>query len=195
MRTLADPIPINTADEGMARIALLLLALFAEMERTFTAERAARAVDETTKGRHIGRPNAWPDDKIDYARLPREQGSSLGEFTGKTGIPRHRCTATSRQPPDRSDPARYLWAEQHFMYLVTRSLTAPCLAGHILGTAPGWSEPGWARLFEPLATRSPSCGATTSRTAISSATPAVRGWGGLRHAKARAYETAAQAAH
>ena len=31
MRTLADPLQINTADEGVGRIAFLLLALFAEM--------------------------------------------------------------------------------------------------------------------------------------------------------------------
>jgi DNA invertase Pin-like site-specific DNA recombinase len=103
VRTLADPIPINTADEGMARIAFLLLALFAEMERTFTAERAARAVAEA-KGRHIGRPTAWPDDKIDYARLLREQGNSLGEIASKTGIPktslhRYLTPATKQQEP------------------------------------------------------------------------------------------------
>ena len=59
VRSLADPLPINTADEGMARIAFLLLALFAEMERTFTAERAAhaRAVAEVND-RHVGRPLA-----------------------------------------------------------------------------------------------------------------------------------------
>ena len=59
VRSLADPLPINTADEGMGRIAFLLLALFAEMERTFTAERAAhaRAVAEAAN-RRIGRP--WP---------------------------------------------------------------------------------------------------------------------------------------
>ena len=42
VRSLADPLPINTTDEGMDRIAFLLLALFAEMEHTFTA-RAHRA--------------------------------------------------------------------------------------------------------------------------------------------------------
>jgi hypothetical protein len=42
-RPLADPLPINTADEGMARIVFMLLALFAEMERTFTADRAGHA--------------------------------------------------------------------------------------------------------------------------------------------------------
>jgi DNA invertase Pin-like site-specific DNA recombinase len=99
VRSLADPLPINTSDEGMGRIAFLLLALFAEMERTFTAERAAhaRTVAEA-KGRRIGRPNAWPDDKVDYARLLRQQGSSLGEITAKTGIPKtslHRYLGTS----------------------------------------------------------------------------------------------------
>jgi DNA invertase Pin-like site-specific DNA recombinase len=107
VRSLADPIPINTADEGMARVAFLLLALFAEMERTFTAERAAhaRAVAQA-KGRRIGRPNAHPDDRIDYARLLREQGNSLGEIAGKTGIPKtslHRYLGPAT--PDTGAPA------------------------------------------------------------------------------------------
>lgn len=89
VRSLADPLPINTADEGMGRIAFLLLALFAEMERTFTAERAAnaRAVAQA-KGRHIGRPVAHPADKIGYARLLKAQGASLGAIATKTGIPK-----------------------------------------------------------------------------------------------------------
>ncbi len=89
VRSLADPLPINTADEGMGRIAFLLLALFAEMERTFTAERAAhaRAVAEAA-GRRIGRPVAHPADKIDYARLLKAQGVSLGQIAAKTGIPK-----------------------------------------------------------------------------------------------------------
>ncbi|MEU4544519.1 hypothetical protein [Nonomuraea dietziae] len=37
VRSMADPLPINTTDNGVGRIAFLLLALFAEMERTFTA--------------------------------------------------------------------------------------------------------------------------------------------------------------
>ena len=89
IRSLADPLPINTADEGMGRIAFLLLALFAEMERTFTAERAAhaRAVAEAND-RHIGRPLAHAADKIEYARLLRVQGDSLGVIAAKTGIPK-----------------------------------------------------------------------------------------------------------
>ena len=89
IRSLADPLPINTADEGIGRIAFLLLALFAEMERTFTAERAAhaRTVAEAN-GRQVGRPLAHPADKIEYARLLRGQGSSYGEISAKTSIPK-----------------------------------------------------------------------------------------------------------
>ena len=62
-----------------------MLALFAEMERTFTAGRAAhtRAVAEAA-----GRPVAHPADKIDYARLLNGQGASYGEISAKTGIPK-----------------------------------------------------------------------------------------------------------
>lgn len=89
VRSLADPLPINTADNGMGRIAFLLLALFAEMERTFTAERAAhaRAVAEAA-GRAVGRPVAHPAEKIEYARLLKAQGESLGKIATKTGIPK-----------------------------------------------------------------------------------------------------------
>jgi DNA invertase Pin-like site-specific DNA recombinase len=99
VRSLADPLPIDTADEGMGRIAFLLLALFAEMERTFTAERAAhaRAVAEAN-GRQPGRPFAHPADKIEYARLLHGQGKSYGEISAKTGIPKaslHRYLKTA----------------------------------------------------------------------------------------------------
>jgi hypothetical protein len=59
VRSLADPLAINTADEGMGRIAFLLLALFAEMERTFTAAHA-RAVAEAAGRRPPGRRIAEP---------------------------------------------------------------------------------------------------------------------------------------
>ncbi len=89
VRSLADPLPIDTADEGMGRIAFLLLALFAEMERTFTAERAAhaRAVAESA-GRQVGRPIAHPAGKIEYARLLKGRGDSLSQIAAKTGIPK-----------------------------------------------------------------------------------------------------------
>jgi DNA invertase Pin-like site-specific DNA recombinase len=69
VRTLADPVPIDTADEGMGRIAFLLLALFAEMERTFSAERAAhaRAVARAA-GKRAGRPVAHPIRQASFSR-------------------------------------------------------------------------------------------------------------------------------
>jgi DNA invertase Pin-like site-specific DNA recombinase len=104
VRTIADPLPINTTDEGMGRIAVLLLALFAEMERTFTAERAAhaRAVAESS-GRRVGRPVAHAPEKIEYAQLLKNQGQSLGAISEKTGIPKTSLTrylAPSNSGPD-----------------------------------------------------------------------------------------------
>ncbi len=102
VRSLADPLPINTAEEGMGRIAFLLLALFAEMERTYTAERAAhaRGVAEAA-GRHVGRPLAHAADKIEHARLLQAQGHTLGQISAKTGIPKtslHRYFAGDQTP-------------------------------------------------------------------------------------------------
>ena len=58
VRTLADPLPIDTSNPNspMAQLAVILLALFAEMERTYAAERAshARAV-ASANGRRTGR--------------------------------------------------------------------------------------------------------------------------------------------
>jgi DNA invertase Pin-like site-specific DNA recombinase len=107
VRSLADPLPIDTTGEGMGRIAFLLLALFAEMERTFTAERAAhaRAVAQAA-GRQVGRPVAHSADKIEYARLLRTRGRSYGEISTKTGIPKaslHRYLTESAQALSR-DP-------------------------------------------------------------------------------------------
>ena len=50
----------------MGRIAFLLLALFAEMERTFTAERVARAraVAEAKTGASAAPSPTHPPDKV-----------------------------------------------------------------------------------------------------------------------------------
>jgi DNA invertase Pin-like site-specific DNA recombinase len=126
VRSLADPRPINTTDEGMGRIAFLLLALFAEMERTFTADRAAhaRTVAEAS-GRQIGRPVAHPEDKIEYARLLKAQGDSLGVIAAKTGIPK------SAHPPDANDDGRAECPSPRFT-----SRTEPWRRGGVLGFQP-----------------------------------------------------------
>jgi hypothetical protein len=54
-------------------------------------------------GRHTGRPIAHPEEKIEYARLLRAQGGSLGVITAKTGIPKtslHRYLGSS--DPDKA---------------------------------------------------------------------------------------------
>jgi DNA invertase Pin-like site-specific DNA recombinase len=106
VRSLADPVPIDTADESAGRIAFGMLTLFAEMERTYTAERAAHARTVAgTRHRQVGRPIAHPADTIEYARRLRGQGESYGEISAKTNIPKaslHRYLA----PPPRQDSAR-----------------------------------------------------------------------------------------
>jgi DNA invertase Pin-like site-specific DNA recombinase len=90
VRTLADPLPIDTSnpDSPMAQLAVVLLALFGEMERTYAAERAshARAV-ASAHGRRTGRPSV------------RDKGFSMKEITAKTGLKR---TTVYRHLPPRS---------------------------------------------------------------------------------------------
>ncbi len=65
------------------------IAALLAMERTFTAERAAhaRAVAEAA-GRRVGRPIAHCVEKVEYARLLKDQGHTLGQISDKTGIPK-----------------------------------------------------------------------------------------------------------
>ncbi|GAA2636745.1 hypothetical protein GCM10010399_82260 [Dactylosporangium fulvum] len=59
-------------------------AVSAPDDAVFTARAAnARAVAEAK-----GRPVAHPADKIEYARLLKAQGASLGTIATKTGIPK-----------------------------------------------------------------------------------------------------------
>ena len=128
VRSLADPLPIHTADEGMGRIAFLLLALFAEMERTFTAERAAhaRAVAETA-GRQVGRPVAHPAEKIEYARLLHSDGAS--------------AQPDRRQDRDPEDITSPLLAGRHSVHLTAIEAASsagwPRRAGHCGGRPRG----------------------------------------------------------
>ena len=118
VRSLADPLPVDTTDEGVGRIAFGMLTLFAEMERTYTAERAAHARSVAgARNRHVGRPVAHPADTIEYARRLRGQGESYGEISAKTNIPKaslHRYLA----PPPRQDSAR---AARDLQLLIGRS--------------------------------------------------------------------------
>jgi DNA invertase Pin-like site-specific DNA recombinase len=106
VRNLADPIRVDSANPGdpMGQLAVVLLALFAQMERTYTVERAAHArAVATAKGRRIGRPSVVDPDKLAYAAHLRETGHTIGEIVTKSGIAR---TSLYRHLPPR--PAQQL---------------------------------------------------------------------------------------
>lgn len=91
IRNLADPIRIDTADpdDPMAQLAVVLLALFAEMERTYTLERAAHArAVATAQGRRVGRPSVVSASQLAHATQLREQGTTIAEITAQTGMTR-----------------------------------------------------------------------------------------------------------
>jgi DNA invertase Pin-like site-specific DNA recombinase len=105
IRNLADPIRVDSSrpDDPMAQLAVVLLALFAQMERTYTLERAAHARSvAAAKGRRVGRPILVDQAKLEWASHLRETGHTIAEIVEKTGIPR---TSLYRHLPPRSAPA------------------------------------------------------------------------------------------
>lgn len=109
VRNLADPIKVDSSnpEDPMAQLAVVLLALFGQMERTYTVERAAHArAVATAKGRRVGRPSVVDPDKLAYAEHLRESGHTIAEIVTKTGITR---TSLYRHLPPR--PAEQVTAE------------------------------------------------------------------------------------
>jgi len=91
IRNLADPIKVDSSDpeDPMAQLAVVLLALFGQMERTYAIERAAHArAVATAKGRRIGRPIVVEASKLEYAAHLRDTGHTIAEIVAKTGITR-----------------------------------------------------------------------------------------------------------
>jgi DNA invertase Pin-like site-specific DNA recombinase len=104
VRNVADPIRVDSTnpDDPMAQLAVVLLALFGQMERTYTLERAAHArAVATAKGRRIGRPPVVDPSKIAYAAHLRDTGHSIADIVAKTGIAR---TSLYRHLPPRPAP-------------------------------------------------------------------------------------------
>ncbi len=104
MRNLADPIKVDSSNpaDPMAQLAVVLLALFAQMERTYTLERAAHArAVATAKGRRIGRPVLVDANKLAYAAHLRDTGHTVAEIVTKTGIAR---SSLYRHLPPRPAP-------------------------------------------------------------------------------------------
>ncbi len=104
IRNLADPIKVDSSNpsDPMAQLAVVLLALFAQLERTYMLERAAHArAVATTKGRRVGRPVLVDSAKIAYAAQLRDTGHTIAEIITNTGIPR-----TSLYPAPTPTPPR-----------------------------------------------------------------------------------------
>lgn len=100
VRNLADPIRIDSTnpDDPMAQLAVVLLALFGQMERTYAVERAAHArAVAASKGRPVGRPSVISAEQIDYAAHLRDTGHSIGSIVTMTGI--SRTTLYRHLPP------------------------------------------------------------------------------------------------
>ncbi|MBO0596278.1 recombinase family protein [Nesterenkonia sp. E16_7] len=110
VRNLADPIKVDSSNpnDPMAQLAVVLLALFGQMERTYTVERAAHArAVATAKGRRVGRPSVVDPDKLAYAIHLRDAGHTIAEIVAKTGITR---TSLYRHlPPRPSEPVTAAW--------------------------------------------------------------------------------------
>ncbi|WP_314036999.1 recombinase family protein [Dietzia sp. CH92] len=105
IRNLADPIKIDSTNPGdpMSQLAVVLLALFGQMERTYTLERAAHArAVATAKGRRVGRPSVVDPDKLAYAEHLRDNGHTIAEIITKTGITR--TTLYRHLPPRPEEP-------------------------------------------------------------------------------------------
>ena len=105
VRNLADPIRVGSSapDDPMAQLAVVLLALFAQMERTYALERAAHArAVATAKGRRVGRPSVVDPNKLAWAVHLRDGGDSIAEIVTKTGIAR---TTLYRHLPPRPPTA------------------------------------------------------------------------------------------
>jgi len=91
VRNLADPIKVDSSNSAdpMAQLAVVLLALFAQMERTYTVERAAHArAVATAKGRRVGRPVTIKPSRLAHARWMRDQGHTMAEIVAETEIAR-----------------------------------------------------------------------------------------------------------
>ncbi len=89
VRNLADPIKADSADPAgaMGQLAVVLLALFAQMERIYICERAAHArAVAAAHGRQVGRPSLLDPAVLAYAVHLRDAGDSMAQIVAETGM-------------------------------------------------------------------------------------------------------------
>lgn len=91
VKNLADPIRVDSSNpqDPMGQLAVVMLALFGQMERTYAIERAAHArAVAATAGRRTGRPSVVTPKDLEFAVLLRNSGNTLAEISTKTGLTR-----------------------------------------------------------------------------------------------------------
>jgi len=87
VRNLADPIKVDSGDPAGATGQLVVL--FAQMERTYTSERAAHArAVAAAHGRQVGRPSLLDPAVLACAAHLRDAGDSMAQIVAKTGMTR-----------------------------------------------------------------------------------------------------------
>lgn len=99
VRTLADPLRVDTSsNDPMAELAMIMLLLFAQMEVTYSRERAshARAVAES-KGRKRGRKSVVDAKVLAYAIHLRDTDHTMSEIVAATKL--SRATLYRHLPP------------------------------------------------------------------------------------------------
>ena len=91
----------------MAQLAVVLLAPFAQMERTYTLERAAHARSvATAKGRRLGRPTVIDAEQLDYASHLRDTGAhDQRNRRQNRNHPTPACTGISRPVNQNRSPS------------------------------------------------------------------------------------------
>lgn len=99
---MRDPIPIDTTDDSpMAELAVILLALFAHMERVFMRERAAHAREVAAEGKQPGRPRKLDANQLAAARAALAAQQPVDQVAAAFGISRatlYRNLATGLGP-------------------------------------------------------------------------------------------------
>jgi len=104
VRNLADPIKVDSANpaDAVGQLAVMLLALFAQMERTYTCERAAHArAVAAAHGRQVGRPSLLDPAVLAYAVHLRDAGHTMTQIVAETGMTR---SSLYRYLPPRPPP-------------------------------------------------------------------------------------------
>lgn len=103
IRNLADAIRVDSSkpDDPMSQLAVIMLALFGQMERTYALERAAHARSVANSlGKRVGRPSTADPTKLAYAKHLRDEGYPMSVIAEKSGITR---SSLYRHLPPRTD--------------------------------------------------------------------------------------------